>query len=143
MKLGGAWTVPAEQRRVYDMLLNPEVLVRALPGCKELERCADDEYRMKMKLVISSISGLFDGKIRLSDQAPPESYRLTVDGSGRAGFVKGSGVLTLAAGGGQTEVRYEGEVQTGGLIAGVGQRLLEVTAKILIKRFFEKINAEV
>lgn len=143
MKLGGCRLVPAEQQRVYELLQDPQVLSRAIPGCKELVRGAENEYQMKMKVVISSISGLFDGKVRLSEQNPPQSYRLTVDGIGRAGFVKGDGVLTLAAEGAQTQVSYEGEVQTGGLIAGVGQRLLEVTAKMLIKRFFARICAEV
>jgi carbon monoxide dehydrogenase subunit G len=95
-----------------------------------------------MNLVIASISGVFDGKVRIANESPPDSFRLLVDGTGRAGFLKGDGLLTLVPTVvGSTEVRYDGEVQTGGLIASVGQRLLDATAKMLIKRFFEKFTA--
>ena len=142
MKLSGSYMVPAARQRTWDLLLSPDVLCRSIPGCKHLARVGENEYDLKMSLAISSISGLFDGKVRLADQRPPESFRLLVDGSGRIGFVKGDGLLTLAPGDETTEVRYDGDVQAGGLIAGVGQRLLETTAKMIIKRFFERLAAE-
>ncbi len=141
MKLGGTHTVPADRERAWALLMDPEVLCAAIPGCKRLTRIAEDEYAMQMSLAISSISGLFEGKVRVADRNPPESFRLIVDGSGKIGFVKGDGLLTLAPNGAATEVRYDGEVQAGGVIAGVGQRLIEITAKMLIKRFFEKLAA--
>jgi len=114
-----------------------------MPGCDHLDRIGDDEYEMKMKVAISSVKGLFGGKVRLADQSPPDSFRLLVEGSGKVGFLKGEGLLTLAPGDTVTEVTYEGDVQVGGMIAGVGQRLLDVTAKLIIKRFFEKFTATV
>jgi carbon monoxide dehydrogenase subunit G len=94
---------------------------------------------MKMKMVISSIQGLFAGKVKIEDPHPPESFTLVVEGSGKVGFVKGSGVLHLKPQDGATEVAFDGDVQTGGMIAGVGQRLLDTTAKFLIRKFFEKL----
>jgi carbon monoxide dehydrogenase subunit G len=99
---------------------------------------------MKMKMVISAVQGLFAGKIRVADQKSPEQFRLLVEGSGKVGFLKGEGVLTLvqldaSASNPSTEVRYEGDVQVGGVIAGVGQRLLDTTAKLVIRKFFEKL----
>ncbi len=55
------------------------------------------------------------------------------------GFVKGEGLLTLVPEGETTEVKYEGDVQVGGTIASVGQRLLDTTSKMIIKKFFEKL----
>jgi len=114
-----------------------------MPGCDHLARIGEDEYEMKMKMVISSVQGLFGGKVRLTDQAPPEHFRLIVEGSGKVGFMKGEGVLTLAPVEASTEVKYDGEVQIGGMIAGVGQRLLDVTAKLIIKKFFEKLTSAI
>jgi carbon monoxide dehydrogenase subunit G len=114
-----------------------------MPGCEKLVLIGPDEYEMKMKMVISSVQGLFGGKVRLADQKPPELFRLIVEGSGKVGFMKGEGVLTLASVEAATEVSYEGEVQIGGMVAGVGQRLLDVTAKLIIKKFFEKLTAAV
>ena len=36
-------------------------------------------------------------------------------------------------------MKYHGEVQVGGMIAGVGQRLVEITAKLVIRKFFDKL----
>jgi uncharacterized protein len=143
LKIGGSYTVPVERDRAYTLLQDPEILARCMPGCDHLTRIGEDEYEMKMKMVISSVQGLFGGKVRLSDQSPPDSFRLIVEGSGKVGFMKGEGLLTLAPVEASTEVKYEGDVQIGGMIAGVGQRLLDVTAKLIIKKFFEKFTGAV
>ena len=131
------------RERAYELLQDPDILAKCMPGTERLSRIGPDEYEMKMKMVISSVKGLFGGTVRLADQSPPDSFRLLVEGSGKVGFVKGEGVLTLAPIEAATEVRYEGEVQIGGMIAGVGQRLLDVTAKLIIKKFFEKFTGEI
>ena len=143
MKIGGSYTVPIDRQLAYTKLQDPEILARCMPGCDHLDKIGDDEYEMKMKVVISSVQGLFGGKVRLADQSPPDSFRLLVEGSGKVGFLKGEGMLTLAPVDASTEVKYEGDVQVGGMIAGVGQRLLDVTAKLIIKKFFEKFTAAV
>ena len=139
MKIGGAYTLPVPRERAYSLLQDPEILARCLPGCDHLARIGDDEYEMKMKMVISSMQGLFGGKVRLADQSPPDSFRLIVEGTGKIGFMNGDGLLTLVEAEEGTEVRYEGEVQVGGTIARVGQRLLDATAKLVIKKFFQKL----
>jgi carbon monoxide dehydrogenase subunit G len=133
--------------KVYAMMQDPVVLARAIPGCEGLEKIGDDEYRMRMKMALASFSGAFEGKVRITDQKPPESFRLIVEGSGKLGFMKGDGLLKLSPktdGGGRagTEVSYEGEAQVGGTMAAVGQRLIDGTAKMMIKRFFEKLAEE-
>jgi|SRR5690242_14343931 carbon monoxide dehydrogenase subunit G len=122
---------------------DPAVLARAMPGCESLEKIGPDEYRMKMKMVLASLSGAFEGKVRITDQAPPSSFRLVVEGNGRVGFLKGDGLLKLTpAEGGGTVVAYDGDAQVGGTIAAVGQRLIDGTAKTMIKKFFDKLAAE-
>jgi carbon monoxide dehydrogenase subunit G len=121
---------------------DPEVLARAIPGCESLDKVGPDEYRMKMKMALASLSGAFDGKVRITEQNPPQSFRLVVEGSGKVGFVKGDGVLKLSAVEEGTEVAYEGEAQVGGTMAAVGQRLIDGTARMMIKKFFEKLSAE-
>ena len=140
MKISGSHTVPAPRERTYQLLQDPVVLAKCMPGTDHLDKIGDDEYEMKMKMVIASIGGLFSGKVRLADQNPPEKFKLMVDGSGKIGFVKGEGVLSLEPVGDGTDVKYEGEVQVGGTIASVGQRLLDTTARLIIKKFFEKLS---
>ncbi len=118
------------------------MLARAIPGCEGLEQTGPDEYRMKMKMALASLSGAFEGKVKITDSNPPSSFRLLVEGSSKIGFVKGEGLLTLTASGENTDISYEGDAQIGGTMAAIGQRLIDGTSKMMIKKFFEKLTAE-
>jgi len=143
VKISGTHSLPVPQQRAYDLLQDPVVLAKCMPGCDTLEKIAEHEYHMKMKMMLASVSGLFDGKVRIADLQPTSSFRLIVEGSGKIGFMKGDGLLTLSPAGGGTEVQYDGSVEVGGTIAAVGQRLLDTTARMIIKRFFEKLVSEI
>ncbi len=134
MKISGSYTLPLLPERAYQVMQDPEVLARAIPGCQGLKKTGESEYRMKMHMALASLSGSFEGK-----ETPPSSFRLVVEGSGRIGFLKGEGLLKLGAADGGTEVSYEGDAQVGGTIAAVGQRLIDGTAKMMIRKFFEKL----
>jgi len=113
-----------------------------MPGCEKLERIAENEYAMKMKMALASMSGVFDGKVSIADVQPPDSYRLVVEGKGKIGFMRGEGVLNLSDAAESTKVAFDGDVQVGGMMAGLGQRLIDSTARMLIKRFFNKLAEE-
>ncbi|HEY3838132.1 MAG TPA: carbon monoxide dehydrogenase subunit G [Bryobacteraceae bacterium] len=145
MKISGSYSVPATQERTYQLLQDPTVLAKCMPGTDRLDKLADDEYEMKMKMAIAGIGGLFSGRIRLADQNAPASFRLIVEGTGKIGFLKGEGLLRLTPQGESdqgvsTDVSYDGDVQVGGTIASVGQRLIDTTSKLIIKKFFEKLS---
>ena len=141
MKVSGSFTVPAVREKAYSLLQDPEILAKCMPGTDQLHQVAEGEYEMKMKVVIASIGGQFGGKVRLADQNPPESFKLIVEGNGKIGFLKGEGLLSLTPNGDlSTEIKYDGDVQVGGTMASVGQRLLDTTAKHIIKKFFEKFS---
>ena len=142
MKLSGSFQLPAPPDRAYRLLQDPAVLARSMPGCERLEPIGDKEYAMRMKMSMASVSGLFDGKVSIADEDPPRGFRLIVEGTGKIGFMKGDGRLTVGPEGDGAAVAFEGDVQVGGVIANVGQRLIEVTAKMMIKRFFASLAEE-
>lgn len=143
MRIEGSHSVPGSPERVYALLLDPVVLADCMPGCQQLVATGENRYEMKMKVVLAALSGDFTGKISIENPNPPLSYRLLVDGTGRIGFLKGHGDLRLAAAdGGATLVSYEGDVSAGGTLAAVGQRLLDTTARMMIRRFFERLIAK-
>lgn len=131
--------MPFPQERAYALLQDPAMLAQCMPGCEQLVKIADDTYQMKMKMVLAALSGQFDGKVTIADQNPHQSFRLIVEGTGKIGFMKGSGLLNLTPKDGATDVAYEGDVQVGGTMAAVGQRLIDTTSKMMIKRFFDKL----
>jgi carbon monoxide dehydrogenase subunit G len=140
MKISGAHVLALPQERAYQLLQDPEVLARCMPGCEALVRIGENEYQMKMKMALASFSGLFDGTIKIAAPEPPSSFRLIVEGKGKIGFMKGDGQLKLIPESDGTQVAYEGDVQVGGTLAAVGQRLIDTTAKMMIKRFFDRLS---
>ena len=119
---------------------DPQVLATAIPGCESLDKTGDNEYRLRMKMVLASLSGNFEGKVRLAEPDRPAGFRMIVEGSGKIGFMKGDGLLRLSEKDGGTEVAYAGDAQVGGTMAAVGNRLIDTTARLLIKRFFDKLS---
>ncbi|HEY3189791.1 MAG TPA: carbon monoxide dehydrogenase subunit G, partial [Solirubrobacteraceae bacterium] len=100
----------------------------------------NDEYKATMKIGVAAVKGTFEGKVKLSDQKPPESYKLSVEGSGAPGFIRGETVITLSDAGGGTRVSFNADVQVGGLIAGVGQRMLGGVSKMMADQFFNRMS---
>jgi len=143
MKVQGRYTLKAPRERVWKALLDPQVLVRCIPGCDALEPAGENRYRAVLELGIAGIKGTFHGQVTLTDLEPPERYRMQVEGEGAPGFVRGEGRLTLREKGGQTEVQVDGEAVVGGLVASVGQRLLGMVARQLLGQFFRCMDRQV
>jgi len=141
MKIEGVHDIPAPRQKVWEAFLDPERLRQAIPGCEKLEALGNDEFRAVMKIGVAAIKGTFEGKVRLADQKAPDSYRLAVEGSGGPGFVRGDTLITLSdIEGGGTHVAYNADVQVGGLIAGVGQRMLGGVSKMMADQFFGRMS---
>lgn len=137
MKIEGRFIFPASIQPVWDLLTDPQSLQHCTPGCKQLNEISTDEFEATMDVSIGPIKGTFHGKISMKEKAPPRSYKLIIEGSGVAGFVRGEGALTLQEEtGDKTVVHVSGDGQVGGVMAGVGQRLFEGVAKQLMGQFF-------
>jgi carbon monoxide dehydrogenase subunit G len=143
MKIDATYEMQAPRERVYAALIEPDVLRRAIPGCETLEKVGDDTYSATLKAGVGSIKGKFKGEVRLEDMQPPEHYRIVVEGKGAIGFAKGSADFDLEEKDGGTLIKYSGEMQTGGTIAAVGQRMIQGAAKSMAAKFFAALEAEV
>ena len=95
--------LPFPPERAYDLMQDPVLLAKAIPGCESLEKTGDNEYSLRMKMALASLSGAFDGKVRLTEPDRPTSFRMVVEGSGKIGFMKGDGLLRLTPIEGGTE----------------------------------------
>lgn len=141
MKLSGETIFDGPREAVWELVRDPEVLATALPGTQSLTQICDNEYEGKLNVRIGPVAGVFSGKLVVSNEKPPESYTLTVEGRGGSGFGRGSGNCQLIElDNGTTLLKYEGELQVGGTIANVGQRLIESAANSMAKQAFEVLN---
>ena len=140
MKLTGTYNLAAPREKVFEAITDPTMLQRAIDGCEQMVRTGEDTYDAHLKIGVAGLKGTYVGKIQLRDRQPPESYTLVIDGKGGPGFVKGTARVQLTDAGGQTELRCEADAQVGGLIASVGSRLIEVTARKMMDEFFRKFS---
>ena len=143
MKIEGTQKLHAARERVFTALTDPGILQRCIPGCESLEKTDENTYAAILKAGVGTIKGTFKGEVRLEAMRPPEHYRIVVEGKGAVGFAKGSADFNLEELNGPTLIKYSGELQIGGTIAGVGQRMIEAAAKMMASRFFAALEAEV
>lgn len=141
MKLEGEHTFSGPRQDVWEMFYDPNILANCLPGTQKLELVNKNEYLGEMFVRVGPVSGAFTGKLVISDEVPPQSCTLTVDGKGAPGFAKGVGHVKFEeAGEGKTHMVYDGDVQIGGTIASVGQRMIDSVAKSMIRQAFESLD---
>ena len=131
MIVQGDFTFPGLRPDVWDLLLDPEILSRALPGSRGLEQVGEGRYEGRMNV-----------GVEISDVALHESYVMTVEGKGPVGFTRGRAEVALEDVADGTLMRYHADLQIGGKIAAVGQRLLETVSKAMTRQGLEAISRE-
>jgi uncharacterized protein len=141
MKIAGNATLHAPVEAVYAALRDPRVLVRTIPGCERLEQVGEDAYQMTVTAGVASVRGTYDGDVRLTDQRAPNGFVLRASGSGAPGTVSADVAVDLAPGDdGTTVLTYDADAVVGGMIGGVGQRLLTGVAKRTAGEFFAAVD---
>lgn len=143
MKVSGSYTFPVSQEVIWPMLLDPQILANVMPGCESLDLVADNQYEGVLKIKVGPVQGKFKGNVTINDIHEPDGYSLEVDGRGTPGFVKGTGSLKLEADGEHTILHYDGDAQVGGRLASVGQRLIDSSAKAIIRQSLEGLEKQV
>ncbi len=141
MKVSGTSRLSADRDAVWRALTDPSVLVRTIPGCQQLEALGGDAYKMTIAAGVGSIKGVYDGHVRLTDQEHPGSFRMHAQGAGAPGTIGAEVLVTLMdhADGG-TELTYDADATVGGMIGGVGQRMLTGVSKKMATEFFGNVD---
>ncbi len=141
MNLEGEHVFKGPRDEVYGMFRDPEVLASALPGTQSLNMVDSNHYEGTMNVRIGPVSGAFSGKLEIADEVAPEKCTLIVEGKGAPGFAKGVGHVHFSEQeDGTTLLKYSGDVQIGGTLASVGQRMIDSVAKSMIKTAFETLD---
>lgn len=143
MDISGSYTFAAPPERVWDLLMDRTAIAACIPGCQALEPDGEDRYRARLTVALAAITGSYEGTVVITEKAPHTSYRLAVEGQGKAGFVNGGATITLHAEGGGTRVDVAGTVEAGGPIARVGQRLIGSVGKMMQDRFFACLQGKI
>ena len=144
MKISGTAALKASPQQVWDAFHDPEVLARCLPGCESLTEVGPDEYAMTVTAGVAAIKGTYQGKVALLNPQHPEQFTMKAQGAGGPGTVDADVVVHLApsvAGG--TDVSFDADAAVGGMIGGVGQRMLAGVTKKMAGQFFEAVDDDI
>ena len=136
MKLSGSYEFNATPEKVWQTMTDPQSLSACIPGCEKMEALGNDEYAATVTVSMGPIRSKFDATVKMVDMKPYDSYSLIIEGKGPSGFVRGESQVRLAADNGKTTVIVDTESSSGGLLARVGQRMMESFAKSMMDRFF-------
>ena len=136
MKLSGSYEFDAAPEKVWQTLTAPAALRGCIPGCEKMDSLGNDEYTATVTIAMGPIRSKFDAKVTMVDLQPFESYKLVVEGNGPSGFVRGESQIKLSENGNKTTVDVDSDSSSGGLLARVGQRMIESFARSMMDRFF-------
>jgi carbon monoxide dehydrogenase subunit G len=144
MKISGTAVLNAPGDQVWAAFNDPAVLARTIPGCQELRSVGPDAYQMTVTAGVASIKGTYEGNVALTEQNPPGFFVLKAAGAGVPGTVGADVKISLvnsATGG--TELSYDADAVVGGVIGGVGQRMITGVAKKMAGQFFAAVDADI
>ena len=142
MKVQGSYEFEAPLETVWNALFDAEILARTLPGCEKLER-EGNQFRGDINVKMGPVQGKFQGKVDITDIVERQGYTMVVDGRGPAGFGKATAAMRVTAQGSGTRLDYDSDVQVGGKIASVGQRLIDASSKAIVKQSLESLHAQI
>ena len=143
LDIGGNEAIPASVDALWVALNDPKVLTRCVPGCKSMTEIGPDTYKVDMQLRVAAVGGSFEGEISLADKQAPQTCSIKVSGAGTLGHGNGTARFEIEPDGENgARLIYKGNGEIGGLVAGVGQRILASVSKHLIGRFFVALRKE-
>jgi carbon monoxide dehydrogenase subunit G len=140
VKIEGSYTFNAPREKVWQVLLDPKIMAQCMPGCESLTEVGPDQYEATLKVGVASVKGSYKGKVSIKDKEEPSHYVLSGEGSGGPGFMRGDVAIDLEENRGQTVLKYSTDAKVGGLIASIGQRMLNGVAKMMLEQFFKKLE---
>jgi len=125
---------------VWEALDGSEAYKACLPAITKLDEVSPTRREATIDLKLPAISGVFDGSIDVLGREEHKRMKLSIEGAGKPGVINGTAEIILAATEEGTEVTYLADVQVGGQIARLGQRMIGAAAKEMAQEFFGNMD---
>ena len=135
--------IDLDQEEVWGAINDPEILAEILPNCESLEPISEHQFTAHINVKIGPISSKFESTLEMFDLKEPIGYKFRVQGNGKKGSMNGQGEIKLFPNGSGTGFTFIAKGNITGIIARVGQRLIEATGKRLMDQGFENFKNRV
>lgn len=140
MKISGQNTIAAPVDKVWDAILDPRVLVATIPGCEQLQATGENAYAMTVSAGVAAIKGTYSGSCVLEDLRAGDGLTMKLKGAGAPGTIDATVLVSFKDDGGHTVLSYDADAVVGGMIGGVGQRMLTSVSRRMAAEFFGNVE---
>jgi carbon monoxide dehydrogenase subunit G len=142
MKLEGTAEFPFTATDVWAALHDTDILAKTIPGCKSMTPNDDGGFLVAVSLGVAAIKGDYEGTVNVTDVEFPNHYVLDGEGAGQPGYVSVRVDCHLSAKESGTQLNWSCDAEVGGLIAGIGGRVITGISKFMAKQFFKAFEQE-
>jgi carbon monoxide dehydrogenase subunit G len=140
MKITGTNVVEQPVHKVWDALLDPRVLVATIPGCERLVATGENAYDMTVTAGVAAIKGTYQGQCTLSDLVEHQGLTMRLSGAGAPGTIDATVQVAFSSPTPDTtEISYDADAVVGGMVGGVGQRMLTSVSRRMAGEFFGNV----
>ena len=142
LHLEGSFDTPAARAKVWEFLLNPNEIGPCFPDLRSLEVISPDSFRAKVQVGLSVVRGTMDFEFHTAETKPPSYAKLIGNGRGVGSTVEIQSNFTLTDSGSGTHLAWAADVAIGGVMAGLGSRLLDSTSNKMVIQVIENIRTK-
>ncbi len=142
MIIHGRQTLDARRAEVFAAICDPDVLLRVIPGCREIAQTGDAEYRGRITLRLPGVVGTYRTVVRLLEAETPVTGRLEGEVEGTLGTIRGEATFRLSDSGPGTTIEYDGHAVIGGPLARFDSRFVEGIAGSLVTQGLRNLDAQ-
>ena len=143
MQIEEKFAVKAPIQKLWDSLLDPEIVGPCIPGCEKVETINEKEYDSIIKAKVGFMAVRFKVRTVIEEMIPHQLIRTVGEGNElrNLGFFKQKTRINFhALSEDETELTYQSEVSIVGKLATFGDRILKAKAKEVGKEFADAVK---
>jgi len=143
MLIEETFSVKSPIQKLWDSLLDPEIVGPCIPGCEKVEPINDNEYDSIIKAKVGFIAVRFKIRTVIAEIVPLRFIRTVGEGSElrKLGHFKQKTMINFnEISQNETEISYQSDVSIVGKLATFGDRILKAKAKEVGKQFADAVK---
>jgi len=141
MDVKGNHVFKVSRERLWNYLMDPEVLAKITPGISKLEVTGTDAYNTISNIKIGPVKGAFKGKLKVEDKSEPNSFVINMEQLSKIGNAHAKINMRIEENeSGLAELFFDGNAKLSGMIARTGQRVLSGVANAITKEVFSALE---
>jgi carbon monoxide dehydrogenase subunit G len=142
MIIEGTYEFTAPREKLWEFITNPTTMGRCLPDLKSLDVENENKFTAIIRVGVGPIRADFKFRIEIVDKQPISHVRLKAVGSGSGGSINLETAIELREIPGGSAIAYKSDVKVGGMMAGLGQRMMKATADKTVAGVFECVKMQ-